>query len=1274
MSLRSCAYNLFLYLLLVLGGKVLARQPQATYHPSKIVVKLGDIPTNARTTGKYISVDELTNLQGIASASKLEKTLPGNVRVKPSKYLSGIHIVDLESETNVIQKVNEISGYDNVIYAEPLFAVELLEIPNDPAAQPGGSQYYLELIKAYEAWEIATGSEDIVIGNVDTGVQLDHSDLSDNLWFNLADPEDGVDNDNNGYVDDYRGWDIANNDNDPSGDKSRHGSQVVGIHSGVGNNEIGMAGVAFDSPYLPVKIFDSEDNRSFNSYGGVMYAADRGVKVMNLSWGSPNSFSQFNQDIINYAALEKDVVIVAAAGNTNEDLDFYPASYDNVISVGSSDGSDNKAGYATYSQFIDLLAPGTGIYSTNNSGGYLSAPGSSFAAPQVAGAAALVRQVFPELTAVQVAEQLRITADDIYGVGSNIDYLGMLGNGRLNIQRALTQTGSIAMQMKEIEIEGSLGDNLFANDTISLGGTLYNYINTATNVALAITSESQYAQVLSDEVFVGQMITGASTTFPLGSFRVFLSENTPKNERIVLRVNYIGNGFTDRQFIVFTANPTYLEINGGEASVTASDNGNLGYEQDVFKNGRGLRYEDILVSNQLGIIIATDTNHVADNAVNNFQADTRDSDFEVEDGLQYLFNSTADDYAEGSFQVSGGQFDMTVEQKVMGWDDVNGLVTEYRLINTSDSSLSNVYLGSMADLNLGFAIENKTAYDDSNLLGYTYDNSESTYVGVTLLSGNMETFRGIDLGDYNDNTPEIDEEVSDSLKFGFLSSGLSKIAAGIESVGNYVGQVMATKFSSVAPNTPQKTAFAYVFGSSLTELQLNASAIKSRYQTFLAQPPLIASYQICEGGDITVVPSSGSNFDYYNDLALTQKVGSGDTLELTNIMSSRTIYAINIDNDYPGDVRSITLEVTPTIADFVLPNDTLIIDEDSRSIQITDASTNAQAWSWDFSNGIFSSQQNPVVNFDNPGIYEIKLTASNGVGCSDDTSQDLIVVARSARPENETIDFCEGEIVSIETDNDSYRLYRNEELTSLVAIGNNFQLEGIISDTLLYLIRGSGTLESLPAEIRIKQIDFPSSIDISHDFTDLSSNTSLLLTAEVNTTTSVQWNIDGNLFSGDTVQYAWNGSPNLTISAEIRDGATGCSVSLTSTLPSTPSPTPVIEDLSVCSNVPIQIDPIGGELFIFYADQNKSQIVAKGNNLELTGLTGDTTFFVTGIDQILESTIVPINIEVEVFTDTILVSPKTLNLSENANLVELSAKSNDAVSWLWRLNGEFFES
>jgi PKD repeat protein len=682
----------------------------------------------------------------------------------------------------------------------------------------------------------------------------------------------------------------------------------------------------------------------------------------------------------------------------------------------------------------------------------------------------------------------------------------------------------------------------------------------------------------------------------------------------------------------------------------------------------------LLVSNQIGLIIATDMAHVADNTVNNFQNDTRDSDFNFENGLQYLFNSTADNYAEGSFKVSGGQFDVLVEQKVMGWDDLDALLLEYRLINRSDSTLTNVYLGAMADINLGFAIENKTGYDANNSLGYTYDINQQNYVGIVQLAGEVAGFRGVDLGDYNDNVAELDGSVSDSLKYGFVSSAFSKTVAGSVSSGNYVGQVMSTQYNTLKPNTPMKSAFAYVFGASLSEIQSKAQIAKARYQHFINSPPLLATYQVCAGGDVIISLEEGNLFDFYTDLNLTQLAFSGNDIELKSIESNNTYYVINRDKEYPGDTRSVAIEVTPTIAGFILPNDSLIIDEENRSLQITDASNNVQEWSWNFDNGIFSTQQNPLVNYSASGIYNIKLVASSGTGCMDSTSKQLIVVERNPKPSDQQINFCQGQEVTLTLDPDlTYRLYRDAELTSLVDIGTNFQFIGLTSDTTLYLTDATSSLESLPAIILLTQIDFPTEIAIGHDLVDLSSNRSLIIQANVNASTSVDWLIGGEAYSGISINYDWDGSAGLSIRMSALDTISGCTSTIDQTISNEASNIPITRDTLVCSNLPLNLAPIGDGPFIYYADESKNKILNKGDQLNVNGLTGDTVFYLTSINQLIESAIVPWIVDVEIFQDTIQTDPELIALSENRS-VSLHALSDQGVSWHWSVNTSFFES
>ncbi len=305
-------------------------------------------------------------------------------------------------------------------------------IPNDTLTNSiDHYQKYLTRMQAYEAWAIEKGSPDMVIGIVDTGVDYLHEDMISNIAYNTDDPVNNIDDDGDGYIDNYYGWDLANNDNNPIPPYNDlyHGATVASVASASTNNNIGMAGIGFNSRILPVKASPDSYSAVTKGYEGIVYAAEHGCKVINLSWGGTGSYSSYCQDVINYATLNKDVLIVAAAGNSDEEADYYPAAYDNVLSVIAMDTIfspsagkyiDTRAQFlrwagqykATYAHSVDIGAQGFGILGIKSSNRYSNIEdGSSLASPIIAGSAAIVRSHFPMLNAIQAAELLRVTAD-----------------------------------------------------------------------------------------------------------------------------------------------------------------------------------------------------------------------------------------------------------------------------------------------------------------------------------------------------------------------------------------------------------------------------------------------------------------------------------------------------------------------------------------------------------------------------------------------------------------------------------------------------------------------------------------------------------------------------------------------------------------------------------------------------------------------------------------------------------------------------------------------
>ena len=330
--------------------------------------------------------------------------------------------------------------------------------PDDPYYS---YQWGLAAINAEKAWDISTG-EGVVVAVLDTGIDYNHVDLRSQLYYNTGEiPGDGIDNDRNGYVDDYLGWDFAGTawyssrqDNDVI-DLNGHGTHVAGIIAAEGGNAEGIVGVAPEAKILPVKVLDDSGCGSWTSVArGIKYAADMGAKVINLSlggWGQASPLSYIAQ-MVRYA-VGKGCVIVAAAGNSSADAkNFLPANMPDVIAVAATQNlKDVRAHFSNYGSCIDVAAPGVNVLSLRAAGtgldrSYSFEPkrdaaaeyrwlhGTSMAAPFVSGLAALLLAAEPDLTPEEVRGRIRNSATDAGSPGFDI----YTGYGRIDAYAALT--------------------------------------------------------------------------------------------------------------------------------------------------------------------------------------------------------------------------------------------------------------------------------------------------------------------------------------------------------------------------------------------------------------------------------------------------------------------------------------------------------------------------------------------------------------------------------------------------------------------------------------------------------------------------------------------------------------------------------------------------------------------------------------------------------------------------------------------------------------------
>jgi subtilisin family serine protease len=348
--------------------------------------------------------------------------------------------------------VNWARNNQNNFLFEPDLPIQVETSSNDPSlwrlyglnnyGQTGGTPD--ADIDATDAWDITTGSRDVVIGVIDSGVDITHPDLAANIWVNPGEtPNNGIDDDGNGFIDDVNGWDFYDNDNSPN-DGNGHGTHVAGTIGAVGNNNLGIAGVNWHVSLLPLRFLGNDGSGwTSDAVAAVNYATmlkrdfDINVAATNNSWGGGGYSRTLDRAI--QAANDEGIMFIAAAGNqgTNNDANpSYPTNYSspNVISVAALNRSDNLASFSNYgATTVDVGAPGVSIYSTLPGNSYGSFSGTSMAAPHVAGVVGLLNAAKPGISVTEVNNAILNTVDPLQSLNGKT-----LTGGRVNAALALT--------------------------------------------------------------------------------------------------------------------------------------------------------------------------------------------------------------------------------------------------------------------------------------------------------------------------------------------------------------------------------------------------------------------------------------------------------------------------------------------------------------------------------------------------------------------------------------------------------------------------------------------------------------------------------------------------------------------------------------------------------------------------------------------------------------------------------------------------------------------
>jgi len=415
---------------------------------------------------------------GSSSAKEIAKKVNlqiGATVLEEFEEVDGLQLVQIPGNISLQDALAKYNENPNVIYAEANYVYKEESIPDDKYYD---YQWGLSQINAPLAWNITTGSSNVIIAIVDSGIDLNHPDLKANIWINPGEiPGNGIDDDHNGYIDDVYGWNFVSANNNVADDDG-HGTHVAGIIAAVGNNAAGVTGLMWNVTIMPLKFLDKNgDGYIDDAVSAIRYATKMGASIISCSWGG----SQYSK-ALNDAISASSALIVCAAGNeytgqNNDILPFYPASFTspNIISVTATDENDKLAPFSSYGvNSVDVAAPGTAIYSTLPGSRYGFMQGTSMATPYVSALAGLIKSLRPDLNALQIKYTILDNVDPIISLTGKV-----LTGGRINVFKALTNiiTDSTAPTVSANLKSGSYYHSLSVSLKPSEPATIYYTLN-----------------------------------------------------------------------------------------------------------------------------------------------------------------------------------------------------------------------------------------------------------------------------------------------------------------------------------------------------------------------------------------------------------------------------------------------------------------------------------------------------------------------------------------------------------------------------------------------------------------------------------------------------------------------------------------------------------------------------------------------------------------------------------------------------------------------------
>lgn len=1205
----------------------------------------------------------------------------------PDILLRHTYQVKFDKWKDVENLIRDIQSNNNVEYAEKKELHKHFLTPNDLGANTstGTGMWHLYRMSAQQAWDLSTGDPNIVVAVADNAILTTHQDLQNKLVQGFDAPTGG------------------NNPNPCGSNDGNHGTHVSGTVGAETNNGIGVSSIGFDVSIMPIKIGNCNGALT-HGYEGINYAANNGADVVNMSWGG-GGFSNYGQNVCN-AAFNAGTILVAAAGNDGTNQQFYPAAYNNVISVSSTTTNDAKSGFSQYGTWIDISAPGSAIRSTyaTSTTAYSRIQGTSMASPNVAGLIGLMKSYVPTASNADLISCLLSSADNIDG--ANPSYIGQLGSGRINAFEALQCIGLFNVALDAGITEINSPGTVVCGNAFDPQVTLRNFgTNTLNSVAInyewngtpavfnwtgTLTQGQTTIVNLPTQVAPnGSYTFTASTSNPNGS-----ADQNPSNDESQIGFIVDENG----QTMDFSLD---LDCFGSEVSWSIiDDNGNTMFSGGGYSDVAG--GENITESFCLPVGCYTfEINDTYGDGMygSQWQSCSIDGDYSITDESGNILVQMTAPNADFGFGTT--HLFCVVAPNNMNDAGISTIISPSG-INCSNSVNPIVEIRNFGNNPLTSATINYQTTGGVQTFSWTGNlttgQAESVILPAIAVTVGLVTFTAY-TSDPNGQTDDDSSNDESSVNLNVYTA-----IANLPFVEDFETNVFASgEWSTVNPDNDVTWELATVGGitpgSTAAKIDFFNYAIAAQRDGLVSPRISLAGYSTAEmtfdhayrrfnqtaADSLVIYISTDCGVTWNREFAAAEDGTGSFATQTTNTNDftpavaddwcfsggiGASCFSVNL-NAYVGQeifvkfesynagtignnlfIDNINIDGVPN-ADPPIPNftsNTTSVCENG-SVQFTDLSTaNITDWSWSFPGGVpaTSTDQNPIVTYPNSGTYNVELTVTNSFGSetilmtNEITVNTLPNVSVSAT----NLEICAGTSTQLSASGANSYTWDNG-----LGAGANKTVSPLTTTT--YTVTGSNGL----------------GCEVSESITiDVVANPTV--TASANQTTICSGDVV-ELSAGGAISYTWNNglgaggnqtvSPTTTTIYTVT-GTNGGNCSNTANVTITVNELPVVainaSTLTICEGTTVALAASGADTYTWTPTTGLS--AGTGAAINATPTT-TTTYTVEGSN----------NCGVDTENVTIFVNPNPATPVINQNGNDLSVNLLPGETAVWYLNGDF---